>query len=470
MIVAGNRRGFRLPLTRRSRMSAALACLALVIVMTGSPVARAAGEAAPASSPRQSASAGTAGTAGTASTVSANAALIARGRYLAVAGDCAACHKAPDGTPFAGGAPLNSPFGAIYASNITPDPHAGIGGYTLEEFDRALREGVARGGKRLYPAMPYPSFAKLNAQDVQALYAYFMHGVQPVSRVPQASHLPFPFNQRWALFFWDKLFANHERFTIDPKRDAQWNRGAYLVQGLGHCGACHTPRGVGFEERGYSESSSHYLSGALNDNWFAPNLSGAQGGGLGRWSERDIVDFLQSGRGHGEMTFGSMTQTISESLRHLSPDDLAAMAHYLKSLPAHGDDGRYDPVQGGAGLTERTLREGANEPPGAAVYAGFCARCHQVDGRDVTGHYPSLAGASLLLARDPSSVIRLILEGDSSLPAGEASPHEPMPAFGEQLSDEQIAQVTTFIRNGWGNQASPVTPREVRTLRNKLAK
>ncbi|WP_179105175.1 cytochrome c, partial [Burkholderia pseudomallei] len=174
----------------------------------------------------------------------ADPAAIARGRYLARAGDCAACHDAADHTPYAGGQPVNSPFGPIYASNITPDPDAGIGRYSLRQFADALRLGKAADGRRLYPAMPYPSFAKLDDSDVAALYAYFMHGVQPSNKRAPATRLPFPFNQRWGLAIWSALFGNRERFVPTPQRPAAWNRGAYLVQGLGHCGACHTPRGL----------------------------------------------------------------------------------------------------------------------------------------------------------------------------------------------------------------------------------
>ena len=226
-------------------------------------------------------------------------ALIARGAYLAKAADCAGCHTAaPTGNPpqpsapLAGGLAVRSPFGTIWSSNITPDPNTGIGRFRYEDFVRAVRDGIAPGGKHLYPAMPYPSFAKISDDDMLALYAYFMHGVQPVAKRPPQTKLPFPFNQRWALVFWNEFFAPHERFKPDENRGALWNRGAYLVQALGHCGACHTGRGPAYEERGYGDKDPLFLTGGTVDHWFAPNLTGDPASGLGRWSEADIAAFL----------------------------------------------------------------------------------------------------------------------------------------------------------------------------------
>jgi len=215
---------------------------------------------------------------------------ISKGAYLARVGDCVACHTAgPQSPPFAGGLPLNSPFGKIYSSNITPDMVNGIGNYTFDDFSRAVRNGIAKDGRRLYPAMPYASFTFITDDDIRALYAYFINEVKPVNYKPPQTKLPFPFNIRLSLFFWDALFVKHERFKPHIDRDAQWNRGAYLVQSLGHCGACHTPRGLAFQEKAYTESSPVYLKGAVVDNWFATNLTGDPASGLGRWSETDIA-------------------------------------------------------------------------------------------------------------------------------------------------------------------------------------
>jgi mono/diheme cytochrome c family protein len=397
--------------------------------------------------------------------------LIARGAYLAKAADCAGCHTAtPNGAPFAGGLEMTSPFGTIVSSNITPDRETGIGAYSYEDFAKALREGVARGGKGLYPAMPYPAFVKITDADMRALYAYMMHGVPPIRYRPPESKVPFPFNQRWALRVWRMAFAPKDTFEPNAARDASWNRGAYLVQSLGHCGSCHTPRGIAYQERGYDESSKTYLSGGINDNWFAPNLRADMGSGLGRLSAEDIAAFLGTGHGAGVVAYGSMVQTVEDSLQYLSDDDLRAIAVYLKSLPATGAaDGAYDPALAARG---RLKTRAPDVPPeqGAAVYAGFCAQCHRDDGKGVPKAFPSLAGNPSVLSEDTTSLIRLVVEGGNSPATIHGPPRQPMPAFAGRLTDVQIAQVLTYVRASWGNDARPVTTNDVASMRSKLHK
>nr|WKF60832.1 Gluconate 2-dehydrogenase cytochrome c subunit [Paraburkholderia busanensis] len=411
----------------------------------------------------------------------AGTAQIARGAYLAKAADCAGCHTAaprathPGSTPapappFAGGLGMASPFGTIYSSNITPDPRAGIGAYSYDDFARALRDGIAPGGKRLYPAMPYPSFSKISDGDMHALYEFFMHGVQPVSVAAPESRLPFPFNQRWALVFWDWLFTRGGRFNPSAGRDAQWNRGAYLVQSLGHCGACHTPRGPAYEELGYDESSAAYLTGGSNDHWFAPDLSGDPGSGLGRIAPRDIAAFLKEGHGGGLVTFGSMVQVVEDSTQYLSDADLAAIATYLKSLPPRAQSGSFDARSRAAQLTVRALTTGDVEHPGAGIYATYCARCHQTDGAGVALKYPSLAGNPAVLAPSTTSLVRLLVEGGASPHTGTGPASRRMPPVAGKLDDREIAQVLTFIRNTWGNAAAPVTEHDVASVRTALHK
>ncbi|MDQ0622992.1 mono/diheme cytochrome c family protein [Paraburkholderia graminis] len=406
---------------------------------------------------------------------------IARGAYLAKAADCAGCHTAPPRVsqpgakpvatpPFAGGLGMGSPFGTIYSSNITPDPEAGIGRYSYEDFARALREGVARGGKRLYPAMPYPSFSKITDDDMHALYAYFMHGVQPVPTPAPTTRLPFPFNQRWALLFWDWVFAPTGQYRADPAHDVQWNRGAYLVQSLGHCGACHTPRGPAFNERGYSHSSSTYLTGGTNDNWFASNLTADPGSGLGRFSADDIAAFLKAGHGGGLVTFGSMVQVVEDSTQYLSDADRAAIAAYLKSLPSRAPNGRFNANSRAAQQTVRALRTGDVERPGAGIYATYCARCHQMDGAGVPQKYPRLAGNPAVLGASSTSLVRLLVEGGESPHTLSGPEPRKMPSFTDKLTDNEMARVLTFIRNTWGNAAAPVTSRDVSRVRAKLGK
>jgi mono/diheme cytochrome c family protein len=396
-------------------------------------------------------------------------AAISRGAYLARAGDCVACHTAgTEGALFAGGLPINSPFGIIYSTNITPDPETGIGRYTLEDFSRALRDGVAKGGKRLYPAMPYASFAAITDDDVRALYDYFMNEVKPARHRPPETRLPFPFSQRWTLLFWDMLFANHERFEPSPDRDAEWNRGAYLVQSLGHCGACHTPRGLAFQEKGYTEASPYYLTGAVVDNWFAANLTGSPASGLGRFPEEAIAAFLGTGHSDVGVVFGNMMEVIKNSTKYLRNQDLKAIAHYLKSLPARGEKASYEPDAPAVAVELLAIVTGEIERPGVGIYQSFCAKCHKAGGEGKAGKFPKLAGNPSVLARNPTSLIHLTLEGGEITQTQSGSKSEKMPSFAKKLSDRQIAEVLSFIRNSWGNAASPVTTREVSLLREAL--
>ncbi len=396
---------------------------------------------------------------------------VTRGAYLARAGDCVACHTAgPDSPQFAGGLPLDSPFGIIYSSNITPDPQTGIGKYTLNDFSRAVRDGIAKDGSRLYPAMPYPSFTAITDADIRALYAYFMNKVEPVSYNPPETKLPFPFNIRLSLVFWDFAFVKHERFKPHDDSDAQWNRGAYLVQSLGHCGACHTPRGLAFQEKAYTESSPVYLSGALVDNWFSANLRGDSASGLGRWSEADIAALLETGHGAQAATFGSMTDVIKNSTQYLHKDDLNAIAHYLKTLPPHGEKSAYRPDAPALDRELAAIVSGEVELPGAGLFQSFCAKCHKITGSGEPGKYPKLAGNSIVLSENPASLIRLLLKGSLTAETNSSPEVQKMPGFAEKFSDRQIADVLSFIRKSWGNSASPVTDREVTLLRQALKK
>lgn len=397
--------------------------------------------------------------------------LIARGAYLAKAADCAGCHTAAKhGAPYAGGLGMASPFGTIFTSNITPDRETGIGAYSYDDFAKALREGVARGGKPLYPAMPYPAFVKIGDEDMHALYAYMMHGVPAVKHRPPETKVPFPFNQRWALRLWTAAFVPKQRFEPHADRDASWNRGAYLIQSLGHCGSCHTPRGMAYQERGYDESSKTFLAGAVNDNWFAPNLRADPGSGLGRVSAEDLASFLKTGHGAGMAAYGSMVQAIEDSLQYLSDDDLRAIAGDLKSLPPTGiADGAFEsaPMQ-----TGRMKTRAPEIPPaqGRDVYAAFCASCHRDDGTGVPDMFPRLAGNPSVISEDTTSLIRLLVEGGNTPATAHGPARQAMPAFAGRLEDLQLAQVLTYIRASWGNDARPVTTNDVATLRDSLHK
>jgi mono/diheme cytochrome c family protein len=396
---------------------------------------------------------------------------VARGAYLAKAADCAGCHTAgPGHPPFAGGLPINSPFGVIYSTNITPDTATGIGQYTYADFSRAVRQGIARDGRRLYPAMPFASFAAALESDIQALYAYFMNEVKPVRYAPPQTKLPFPFNQRWTLWFWTAAFATQEPFKTRPERNEQWNRGAYLVQALGHCGACHTPRGLGYQEKGYSETSQDYLTGAVVDNWFAGNLTGNQASGLGRWTEREISTFLRTGHNGHTVAFGSMVLVIENSTQHLREEDLNAIAHYLKSLSPRKGKGKtsYNPQAQQTEIVLAATVTGPFEPPGAGLYSGFCAKCHEKSGLGKAPKIPRLAGSPMVLSENATSLIRLVLEGGKGPKTKSGPKPKKMPGYAAEFTDREIADVLTFIRNNWGNRAPAITVRDVSLLREEL--
>jgi mono/diheme cytochrome c family protein len=383
------------------------------------------------------------------------------GEYLARAGDCVACHSIPDGKAFAGGLKMGSPLGAIYSTNITPDPETGIGNYSLTDFDRAVRQGIAKDGHRLYPAMPYPSYAKLTDADVAALYDFFMKQVPPVHQENLKNEIPPFLSFRWPLAIWNLVFTTSGRYVTENDHDADWNRGAYLVQGLGHCGACHTRRGFAWQEKALDDSSPDYLSGALLDAWYAPDLRGDVRTGLGTWSKDDLADFLKHGHNRGETAFGSMTDVVNNSTPYLSDSDINAIAVYLKSLPATSAQQlvAYDDA------TTAALRSGHGSQPGVPIYTGTCANCHGFDGKGFGPYTPALAGNPIVLDNDPSSLINLVLNGSNPLVVkGTPDPYR-MPQFRQQYSDQEIAEVVSFIRNGWGNQASAVTADEVAKLR-----
>lgn len=318
--------------------------------------------------------------------------------------------------------------------------------------------------------MPYASFSKLSEDDVHALYVFMMRGVPAVAKPTPPSDVTFPFNQRWALRFWQRLFVPRIPFTPKLDRDAQWNRGAYLVQGAGHCGACHTPRGSAFQENGYDESSREYLTGGVNDHWFAPNLTADPGSGLGRMSEADIAAFLGTGHGAGVVAYGSMVEHVEDSSQYLSGEDLRAMAHYLKLLLAQRPSGTYTAGRDPARSPANGNRVPDSLSVGFNVYRSFCASCHREDGSGVPRVFPALAGNPSVLAEDTTSLIRLLVEGGNSPATLTGPPRQSMPAFSTTLSDAEIARALMYIRSAWGNHAQPVTANDVATLREELHK
>lgn len=386
-------------------------------------------------------------------------ALVSRGEYVARLSDCVACHSLPDGKPFAGGLQMATPLGAIHATNVTPDRETGIGNYSLADFDRAVRHGVAPGGRRLYPAMPYPSYAKLSDDDVKALYAFFMNGVQPARQANIPSDIPWPLNMRWPIALWNGMFAADTPYAAKTGQDALWNRGAYIVQGPGHCGSCHTPRGLAFNEKALDEAGKPFLAGALLDGWYAPSLRGDHNTGLGRWSEAEIVQFLKTGRNQHAVVYGSMTEAFNNSTQFMSDDDLGAIARYLKSLPG-------DPQRDGTPWQYQAVSAATRlASPGAHTYVTRCASCHGLDGKGQAEWMPPLAGATSALARENASAINITLNGSQRIVAAGLPDAYRMPAFREQLSDQEIAQVLSFVRSTWGNSGGAVDAKAVAKLR-----
>ena len=381
--------------------------------------------------------------------------------YVARAADCVACHSVPGGKAFAGGLKMGTPVGAIYSTNITPDPETGIGNYSLADFDLAVRRGIARDGRYLYPAMPYPSYVKLTDADVVALYRYFMKQVPPVHQANLQSEIPALLSARWPVAFWNFFFAPGASYVENPKHDAVWNRGAYLVQGPGHCGACHTPRGVGMQEKALDDGRANFLAGAELDAWYAPSLRRDMRTGLGAWSTQDIGVFLAHGHNRFGSAFGSMTDVINNSTSYLSDGDIQAIAVYLASLPATSTQQAvvYDDA------TTDMLRNSPTTQPGAAIYASACASCHGFDAKGSGSYMPALAGNPVVLDENPASLINVVLNGSVPLvPKGTPAAYR-MPQFRQQLSDQEAADVITFIRNRWCNQAPAVSASQVAKLR-----
>lgn len=392
--------------------------------------------------------------------------LVKRGEYLAKAGDCVACHTAKGGKPFSGGLPMATPIGTVYSSNITPDKDHGIGNYSEDDFDRALRHGIRKDGASLYPAMPYPSYAKVKPADVKALYAYFMNGVQADPTPSRDVDIVWPLSMRWPLSIWRKVFA--PAVAVDGTDDnSPIVRGKYLVEGLGHCGACHTPRGVGMQEKALTDDSTQFLSGGVVDGYLANNLRGDARDGLGNWSEQDIAVFLKTGRNSHSAAFGGMADVVANSTQHMTDEDLTAMAKYLKSLKPVKDG---VPALAYDDKTHQALRKGSDQSPGAMGFLNNCAACHRSSGKGWTETFPTLAQSATVNAGNPASLIKIVLEGGEMPWTHKAPTQFAMPAFGSRLSDQEVAEIVTFIRSSWGNSASAVSASDVAKVRKELPK
>jgi alcohol dehydrogenase (quinone), cytochrome c subunit len=390
--------------------------------------------------------------------------LIARGEYLAKLGDCAACHSTPGNPPFSGGLRMALPIGAIYTTNITPDKTYGIGHFTLGDFDRALRFGVAN-GHTLYPAMPFASYAIVTREDVKALYAYFEFGVKAAAVPNKKSDIVFPLSMRWPLTYWRWMFAPKPQPLGDTVfADPVVARGAYFVEGLGHCGECHTPRGIGLQVKAQNgRDGDAFLRGGPVENWYAPSLRSGGPDTIAQWSEPQISQFLQSGANHTGIAFGSMSDVIVNSTQFLSAEDAVATAKYLKTLQDPQANNRasfaYDE------RTDRELASGRATQRGALVYLDNCAACHRPDGRGYEGVFPSLAGNPVVETDNPLSLISIVLLGSQTSRTSTTPAQFAMPGFAWRLTDQDAADVISFIRGSWGNDAKPIEAPQVAALR-----
>lgn len=394
---------------------------------------------------------------------------VERGRYLATAGDCVACHTAPGGKSMAGGLALASPLGSIYSTNITPSKTHGIGNYTLQQFTNALRHGKRADGANLYPAMPYTAYAKTTDEDIAAMYAYFMQGVQAVDDAPaKQTDLPFPFNIRASLSVWNAMFHDATPYKADASQPPEWNRGAYLAQGLAHCTTCHTPRTALM-----AEDAKRSLGGADLGGWYAPNITSHASSGIGSWTEDELVAYM-SGKpvpGKGPAA-GPMAEAVDHSLKHLSAEDLKAIAVYVKSVPAV-DDGSLK--QSAASFGKQTdalesvrgvdLPKDYNAMTGAQIYDGYCAACHQAQGQGTEGGgLPSLFNNTSLGHANSNNLVQVLLHGIERHGADSV-----MPGFAHELTDKQITSLGNYLLTSYGNPSAKVTEQQVAQLRDPAA-
>ncbi len=376
---------------------------------------------------------------------SSSALAMSEGEYVAKAADCAACHTAPQGRDMAGGLRFATPIGDIYSTNITPDKTAGIGNYSFDDFDKAMRKGIAKDGHPLYPAMPYTSYAKMSDKDMRALYTYLMDEVKPQPEANRENPISWPLSMRWPLRVWNSLFLSSGEFKPRADQSEEWNRGAYLVQGAGHCGACHTPRGWAQQEKAEDESDAKFLSGGELDGWYAPSLRGIKG------SQQELVTLLKTGRNTHAAVSGPMGEVITNSTQFMTDADLNSMAVYLLSLKSEPAASPAKPAQVTAS--------------GQQTYARYCSTCHGTQGEGQDFNIPALAGNVTVTSPNPQTLLRVILSGGQT-PVTAEHMSKTMPGYGWALNDQQVAELTNTLRGSWGNQAEAVTAEQVKAARD----
>jgi mono/diheme cytochrome c family protein len=390
--------------------------------------------------------------------------ILARGEYLAKAADCVACHTVPEsGRPFAGGVAFKLPFGTIYSSNITADPTTGIGDWSDADFVRAVRDGVGRDGQHLYPAFPYTSYTKLSRSDVLAIKAY-LGSLPAIRQANRVNDLAFPFNQRWAMGFWNAAFFKDRRFVANASKSPEWNSGAYLATALGHCGECHTPRNLGYGmERGKE------LAGEELQGWRAYNITPDPKYGIGSWSDAQIARYLQTGFADGHASAsGPMGEAVAHSLQFLKPEDVAALVTYLRSVPARAGTHRIevDPAPAPALASTDTSPAGEESPAhpqGLRLFEGACASCHQWNGKGLESQYAALLGTRGVNDVKGTNVTQAILQG-VKMRIGDSDVF--MPAFGSAYSNTEVAALANYVIAHFGGKQGEVTPDEVAKRRN----
>lgn len=386
--------------------------------------------------------------------VTDKAAQIKRGEYLVRAGDCIACHTPRGSEPFSGGRGIETPFGTIYAPNITPDKATGLGEWTADEFWRALHHGRGKDGEFLYPAFPYTEYTKVSREDADAMYTY-LQSIPAVERKNKEHDLRFPYNMRLLLAGWRMLYFTPGVYREDNQQTVEWNRGAYLVEGLGHCTSCHTPRNMlgGLKD-------ADFAGGLIPmSNWYAPSLTSGKEAGLGSWDIPEIVALLKTGVSTKGTAFGPMAEVVKNSLQYMTDDDLKAMAIYLQSVPDSGTPETHH------GLRLTAAEEGKLLDHGKAIYEQHCVECHRADGRGIPPGYPPLDGNRAITMAVANNPIRAILHGGFP-PSTEGNPHPyGMPPFGQMLSDQDVAAVTSYIRNSWSNKAGLVSTVDINRQR-----
>lgn len=386
-----------------------------------------------------------------------DAEVIARGEYLARAGDCIACHTIPGDKLFGGGRPMATPFGTLYSPNISSDKETGIGNWSADEFYRMLHEGKSRDGELLYPAMPYASYTKVTRKDSDAIYAY-LQSTPPVHQPDRPHALRFPFNQRQLLVGWRTLFFRVGAYRPDPSKSVEWNRGAYLVQGLGHCAMCHTQ----INALGGNTKSREFQGGLIPiQDWYAPSLTSNNEAGLGEWSIDDIVGLLHAGVSNRGAVYGPMSEVVYDSFQYLSEDDVRAVAVYLKALPEHSAKAGSTPF-----TSAQTEEKNRLYPLGKKIYAAQCALCHADEGQGRLPNFPPLANNPSIQMTSSVNPIRMVLNGGYAPGTMKNPMPYGMPPFAQSLSDAEIAAVVTYIRTAWGNRGTPVTEKDVNTLRS----